>query len=184
MRPFGHLLLWIGFLSAAFVSVCRLEDADNKWSTISWSWYAGSMVVGILGVVLLRLADRQIHADDTQTAAEYSVIQTSLAKLVATVGRLSNNRQHVPSEVLRCIDDECAPTFAEFAEARQALIKRFGLQVYADVMTEFASAERYVNRSWSAAADGYVDEVAASLDKADRYLQNAQRLLLAAEGGA
>ena len=50
-------------------------------------------------------------------------------------------------------------------------------------MTEFAAAERYVNRSWSAAADGYVDEVAASLDKADQHLKNAQELLRAAEEG-
>jgi hypothetical protein len=184
MRQFGHFLLWIGFLSAAFWSVCRLEDADEKWSTIPWGWYAGSVVVGIVGIALLRLADRQIHGDHAQTEAEFSVIQESLAELAATVGRLASIRQHVPSEVLRCIDDDCAPKFAEFAEARQSLIKRFGLQVYADVMTEFASAERYVNRSWSAAADGYVDEVAASLDKANRYLQNAQRLLLAAERGA
>ena len=184
MRPCGHLLLWIGFLSAAFWSVFRMEVADNKWSTIPWGWYFGSVVIGVIGIVLLRRADRQVHADHTQTEAEYSVIQQSLAVLVATVGKLSSNRQHIPSEVLRCIDEECAPTFAEFADARRALIKRFGLQEYADVMTEFAAAERYVNRSWSAAADGYVDEVAVSLDKADRHLQNAQKLLLAAEGEA
>ncbi len=181
MRSSGHFLLWIGFLSATFWSVLRLEDVDDKWWTIPWGWYAGSMLVGIVGIVLLRLADRQVHADHTQTDAEYAVLQRSLATLAATVGRLARGEQHVPSEVLRCLDDVCAPEFADFAEARRALIKRFGLQVYADVMTQFASAERYVNRAWSAAADGYVDEVAASLDKADRHLRHAQELLLAAD---
>ena len=181
MRLGGHFFLWMGFLLAAFWSVCRLDEADNKWSTIPWLWYASSMAIGILGIGLLRRADRQVHADHTQTEAEYSVLKQSLSKLATTIGNLSSNRQHVPSEVLRCIDDQCAPTFAEFADARQALIKRFGLQAYADVMTEFAAAERYVNRSWSAAADGYVDEIAKSLDKADQHLQNAQRLLSAAD---
>ncbi len=92
--------------------------------------------------------------------------------------------QYVPADVLRCIDDECTEPFADFADARQALVKRFGLEVYADVMTEFASAERYVNRSWSAAADGYVDEVASSLARANQHLQNTKELLVEAESRA
>jgi hypothetical protein len=181
MRPSGHVILWIGFLSAAYWSVHHLENSDDKWSTIPWTLYGASMAVGIVGIVLLRLADRRVHADHRQTDAEFSVVQRTLTALAGTVHQLSSNRQQSPSEVLRRIDLECVPKFAEFADARQALTKRFGLQEYADVMTEFAAAERYVNRSWSAAVDGYVDEVAASLDKADRHLQNAQQLLIAAE---
>ncbi len=182
MRPCGHLLLWIGFLSAAFWSVCQLENTVDKWSTIPWTYYGASMFLGIAGIVLLRLANRQIHADHQQTEAEFSVVKESLKSLVATVGALSGNSQRLPSEVLRCIDEQCAPRFAEFADSRQSLVKRFGLQEYAEVMTEFAAAERYVNRSWSAAADGYVDEVTASLNKANRHLENAQQVLTAAEG--
>jgi hypothetical protein len=184
MRWIGHLLLWAGFLSAAFASLCRLEQADSKWMTVPWTWYGLSMLVGSVGVVLLRNARRQADTDHERTDVEYSVIQRSLDTVASIVGRLSENRQHVPSEVLRCIDDQCALPLSEFADARQALVKRFGLKVYADVMTEFASAERYVNRTWSAAADGYVDEVAASLDRANYHLQNARELLLAAERGA
>jgi hypothetical protein len=33
-------------------------------------------------------------------------------------------------------------------------------------MSCFAAGERYLNRVWSASADGYVDEVNAYLDKA------------------
>ncbi|MEM7317340.1 MAG: hypothetical protein AAF497_29800, partial [Planctomycetota bacterium] len=86
-----------------------------------------------------------------------------------------------PNELLNVIDGQCSDRFSEFVEARQALVKRFSLRVYAEVMTEFASAERYVNRCWSAAADGYVDEVAASLTRASRHLAQARELLQAAE---
>ena len=58
------------------------------------------------------------------------------------------------------------------------------MKVYADVMTEFASAERLVNRTWSAAADGYVDEVATSLQLAGRHLARAKELLAVAESQA
>jgi hypothetical protein len=139
------------------------------------------MFLGIAGVVVLRQARRDDHADEAKTEAEFSVIQRSLDLLSDTVQRLSQQVEHVPSEVLHTIDDRCAEPLADFADARQALVKRFGLHVYAEVMTEFASAERYINRSWSAAADGYVDEVNTSLGRANHHLQKARELLRAAE---
>lgn len=181
MRYLGHLLLWVGFLAAAFVSVSQLEQAASKWATIPWGWYGVSMGVGIIGIALLRTANRHLDADQARTDAEYSVIQQSLARLAGIVEQLCENRHHVPSEVLRCIDDQCVEPLSDFAEARQALVKRYGLAVYAEVMTEFASAERYINRSWSAAADGYVDEVTASLNRANQHLKNAVASLRAAE---
>jgi hypothetical protein len=57
------------------------------------------------------------------------------------------------------------------------------MTVYADVMTEFAAAERYINRTWSAAADGYIDEVNASITRANQHLANARKMLAVAEQG-
>ena len=182
MRPLGQFLLWAGFLAAAYSAVCRLELTDDKWATIPWPWYAAGMMVGITGIVLLRMAKRHDHADDAKTQAEYSTVRQSLETLALVVGRLSDQTEHQPSALLRCIDDECAEPFSDFADSRSSLVKKFGMKVYADVMTEFASAERYVNRSWSAAADGYVDEVKASLVRANLHLQKAKELLSAAEG--
>lgn len=184
MRLLGHLVLWVGFLAAAFFSVSRMEQTDNKWATIPWVWYAVSMAVGIVGIVLLRAATRQAEDDHEKTDAEYSVVRQSLTRVSEIVDRLSNQSHYDPADVLRRIDDECTEPFDEFAEARHALVKRFGLQVYADAMTEFAAAERYVNRSWSAAADGYVEEVAASLQRANQHLQNTNRVLAEAESQA
>ena len=55
---------------------------------------------------------------------------------------------------------------------------RFVYETFSD-----RSIERsYVNRSWSAAADGYIDEVSASLDRAREHVLHAQRLVQSAEG--
>ncbi len=183
MRPLGHTLLWAGFLAAAFSSVYRLEQSGERWATIPWIWYGVSMAVGILGIVLLRKAQDHDHADEAKTDAEFSVVKESLALLTSAVDGLCKLESN-PSEVLHRIDNQCAEPFANFVEARQALVKRFGLTVYADVMTEFAAAERYVNRSWSAAADGYVDEIVASLGRAKQHLKNAGDLVSAAEKSA
>lgn len=177
IRIVGNVLLWVGFLSASFWSVSRLEVAEAKWSTIPWHWYGLSMLVGIAGAALLQIARRQSRTDESRTVAEFSVLQQSLQQLHEIVGQLAAAESRRPEEVLRIIDQQCTKPFHEFAEARMALARRFGLPKYAEIMTQFASAERYVNRSWSAAADGYVDEVDAALRRATQHLQEAQRLL-------
>jgi hypothetical protein len=181
MRTLGHVLMWGGFLAAAFVSLSQLEVADDKWSTIPWGQYFGAMAVGVTGVFLLRTTRKQMEADDETHEAEYSVLRLRLQEIEATIERMAEQSKHDPAEVLHQIDEQCAERLSDFAEARQTLVRRFGLNVYADVMTEFASAERYINRCWSAAADGYVDEIRACLNRARSHLNKTSNLIAAAE---
>ena len=44
-------------------------------------------------------------------------------------------------------------------------------------MSEFAAGERYMNRAWSASADGYVEEAASCIDQATSNLHAAQEAL-------
>lgn len=60
------------------------------------------------------------------------------------------------------------------------MVHLFGLQVYADVMSAFATGERYVNRVWSASADGYRTEAITYLNKAAGQFRDASRQLSAA----
>ena len=76
-------------------------------------------------------------------------------------------------------------SIADFVEARTALIHTYSMQHYADLMTDFAIAERYVNRAWCASADGYIDEVASSLDLAlEKFTAVNDRLEALAAGRA
>ena len=50
-------------------------------------------------------------------------------------------------------------------------------------MSSFAAGERYINRVWSASADGYIEEAATYLKKAGAMFVDAQtQLSRAAEG--
>jgi len=49
------------------------------------------------------------------------------------------------------------------------------MQNYADVMSNFAAGERYINRVWSASTDGYVDEVRSYLERARAQFSEAQQ---------
>ncbi|MGB5626604.1 MAG: hypothetical protein WBM61_12775, partial [Woeseiaceae bacterium] len=58
------------------------------------------------------------------------------------------------------------------------------LQTYADIMSSFAAGERYINRVWSASADGYDEEATAYLKKAAAQFVEAEELLTNAAQGA
>ena len=62
------------------------------------------------------------------------------------------------------------------------MVHLFGLQTYADIMSSFAAGERYINRVWSASADGYEGEAATYLEKAAQQFADAQRQLQEAQG--
>jgi hypothetical protein len=55
------------------------------------------------------------------------------------------------------------------------MIHVFGMQNYADVMSNFAAGERYINRVWSASTDGYADEVILYLERARDQFNEAHQ---------
>jgi hypothetical protein len=150
----------------------------ERWWTIPWWHYAASMVVGIAGVVILRRARRSHHVTDDHAAAQLSELRGSLDRVAANVERARKEfPKWSPPQLVRFLDENCATDFALFADSREVLARRFGLNAFAEVMTQFASGERFVNRAWSAAADGYVEEAANNLDRASQHLAHAQQLI-------
>ncbi len=170
----GQGLLWSGFLAGAFFSVLRLEIEASPWQTIPWLPYALSTAVGFAGVVALRAVKTK---ERNASAASAEGLDTVLGHLRIAHERVADLKAELDDltceEVVEYIDLECSPALTDFADAREVISNRLGMAVYAAVMTEFASGERYVNRAWSAAADGYVDEVAKSVGYATDFLAAA-----------
>jgi hypothetical protein len=48
---------------------------------------------------------------------------------------------------------------------------------YAELMDRFAAGERQINRAWSAAADGYLDEATRCLSNVPAMLAEAEQKL-------
>ncbi|MBD3160835.1 MAG: hypothetical protein GF346_01675 [Candidatus Eisenbacteria bacterium] len=171
MRPLGHALLWIGFVVAAFVTT-RQADA------IAWGWYGAAASIGVVGVALLRGTARRAAADAETVRENIGVLETSTRKLVDRIAAMNRERAEVfVYDVHGRIDAEMRAELAAFAEARESMIPAIGLQQYAEVMDRFARAERFVNRAWSASADGYVDEVWSCMESAEESMREADRLL-------
>lgn len=174
MAIFGQILLWIGFLGGSLACVFRLENQDEKWSTIPWGLYAAGAAVGIVGIVLIRVDKSKRSQASADSEGDFETIRDCLQTVARRIAELNERLSEMTCEdVLAYIDEQCVPHCADFADGRQVLVSRFGTSAFAAVMTEFASGERYMNRAWSASADGYVDEVEKSLRYSQTFFEAA-----------
>lgn len=174
---FGQVFLWAGFLSGSLATVFNLEKTQ-PWSTINWTWYLISALVCVLGIVAIRISKRADGIKSEQSQANYSTLAINIDLVITNLQQLKKSQAEMrPSEMVTFIDDQLADGLREFADAREAIIPQQGLHHYADIMTQFAAGERAINRAWSAAADGYVDEVEICLERANTFFQNARQML-------
>jgi len=156
----------------------RTERLTNLWPTIAWPPYAGAVVMGLVGVVMLRLSKKRATADPAGQHVGLEQLRRSLANLVVEVQALTDGLPTMsPEAVVSWIDDRCVVHCNDFAENRDLMKERFGLAVFGEIMSEFASGERFLNRVWSAAADGYMEEAYRSVKTSLAFFQAAERLL-------
>ena len=176
-RRLGFVLMYAGFFAAAFFGVRRSDAAGLEWQTIEWPWYILCFAFAVLGVVIVRMtavsAETQTHKID----ADMTVLDDSLTKLLQRIAEINARKDTVGVyDMHGIIDRDLTDPLANFVDARESMIPRFGLQPYADVMSKFALCERNINRAWSASADGYIDEAWSSLQRAESLMQEARDL--------
>jgi hypothetical protein len=170
MKALGLLLIAVGFVAGAFYSIQSVE-------TVPWTHWGIALAVGIVGIVLARLSAKSAATSGERLTADIAAIETSLANLVEKAEALNADKAKMdPYDVRHRIDDDFMDDLNTFVQARKSLTHRYGVQAYADLMSHFATAERYLNRTWSASADGYVDEVHLSLDQAEKEFRVAQEI--------
>ena len=171
MRMTGIVMMWVGFLAAAFVAMRQL-------GTVAWVPFALCAAVGVFGVVLIRRSDLVGKTDTVKVSADLATLESRLATANEQLGALIARKTEVDVyDVRHVIDDRLAEPLDEFAEARESMIHGLGMEHYAMIMDRFARGERFVHRAWSASADGYVDEVWKSLDTASENLRIADDAL-------
>ena len=177
-RVVGHVLLWLGFLAGAFVAVRSVEVEAAPWSTISWPAYGLAIFVATAGVVVLRATKTAVGVALAEEAKAIDQLEAILARLQSTVEQWSSQSDEINVyEFHGMIDETLAEDLGQFADLRETMIPEFGLDHYARIMTEFALAERTLNRTWSASADGYIDEVRTCLARAAAHLTTARKRL-------
>ena len=159
MRSIGLVLITIGSLAGALVAV--LDPA-----AIRWAWFVPCLVVGVIGVTLVQIGMRQHAMDATRLESNTQILGESLQKIVAALAQLDDTKEQVDTYSLPdLIDHTFREDIGHFVDARESIVHIWGMQSYADIMNHFAAGERYLNRVWSCAADGYIDEAHAYISR-------------------
>ncbi len=160
MKLLGFLLVTVGFIGAALAAVVDRE-------AIEWLWYVPALAAGIAGVAMIRVDMARHSKTEHHVAANIETVETSLANVAANIKTLNADKHSINTyDVRHKIDELFVDDLEKFVDARESIAHRYGLIAYGEVMTDFAAAERYLNRVWSASADGYIDEVNEYLEKA------------------
>jgi len=169
MKTAALIMVALSFLAGAFLSSLDPEK-------VNWAYMIPALLLGVAGLWLHRkAAHREIHAGQ-RLAGNIEVLATSLANIARNLDALCARGDDLPVYEARFeIDRLFREDLSRFAEARESMIHVFGMQNYADVMSNFAAGERYINRVWSASTDGYVDEVRMYLERAREQFREARQ---------
>ena len=173
MKNFGFLLLACGFLAGAYSTSLDVQAVD-------WTLFVAAALAATAGLVIVK-RQKSAHArSDSVLELNRGELRESIANVVKDLGQIVNDETATGAKLREAIDLRLRNDLRRFADARESMVHLFGLQTYADIMSSFAAGERYINRVWSASADGYDEEATAYLHKAEKQFAEAQEQLLAA----
>lgn len=175
-------------------SLATLRDADVKYVTVAefsfatWDTrFMALFMVSAIGLasggIMLRVeAKRRLkRTEDDGTAAQSP--ESTIGALAEAVQQLRKDLPELADEsarlhtIIERLNEAQRTHVANFIDAREKLIGKYGLGRFAMIMDRFAAAERQINRAWSAAADGVYAEAETCLaTAADRLDETAKTL--------
>lgn len=173
MKKLAHIMIAAGFLGAAFATSFDAQHVD-------WTLFAIAALVSAAGVILAKRLDSADARSESVLTTNRAELNESIANVVNDLTQMTDGASAQGPQLRDWIDDKLRPDLRRFAEARQSMVHLFGLQTYADIMSNFAAGERYINRVWSSSADGYDSEAEQYLGRAAEQFRIAQSQLAAA----
>ncbi|MGD8500237.1 MAG: hypothetical protein PVJ86_06290 [Phycisphaerales bacterium] len=171
MKLVGFLMVTVGFIAAALATVVD-ENA------VRWLWYIPALGVGAAGVAAIRIDNVRHIKTEHHVASRIETVESSLERIAANINKLNADKHSIDTYDMRHrLDELFVDDLDMFVDARESIAHRYGLATYGEVMSCFAAGERYLNRVWSASADGYVDEVNSYLDKAQaQFVESLEKI--------
>jgi hypothetical protein len=175
MKNLGYLLVAIGFLGGAFATSLDVQN-------VNWMIFTSTAAAAVVGLVIYKMQVGALARSEEVLKTNRVELRESIANVVDDLQELNKDNLTRGAVLRDRIDLKLREDLRRFADARQSMVHLFGLQTYADIMSHFAAGERYINRVWSASADGYDEEADAYLKKAAVQFDEAkQRLLTVAD---
>ena len=173
MKKIAYLLLVAGFLFGAYATALDAKKVD-------WNLFAFAAVAAIVGVIIAKRRDRADARSGSVLETNRNELNESISNIVRDLAEMIDGATASGDQLRDWIDDTLRADLRRFVDARQSMVHLFGLQTYADIMSNFAAGERYINRVWSASADGYDGEAERYLGRAAEVFREAQSQLATA----
>ncbi|KAA3609763.1 MAG: hypothetical protein D8M58_09045 [Calditrichaeota bacterium] len=167
MKNLGYLLITIGFIAASYITVIDVLE-------VNWMYFGSMILISVVGIFMVRSTEKQETFHEETLTTNMKTIEDSLELIVKDVKRIrSEINEENPQEVHHKIDEELPGHLEAFVDSRKTIGHVHGLEKYANVMNYFATAERYLNRVWSASTDGYIDEIKMYIVKSEEQFELA-----------
>ncbi|MBN2292806.1 MAG: hypothetical protein JXM70_10295 [Pirellulales bacterium] len=172
--------LFVLGLMLAVTGAAKVPSPDLVWAGQTWPdtvpLFAAGLALCVVGLVGWRVGLR--HED--ATGALSSLGPEGMMQIIIDCRRATeqlrdeiDRRQNMVPELIRDKVDSISVTYFEpFVENRFILIEHYGMRHGAELLLQFALTERYINRVWSATADGCPEEARASLETAVAALKD------------
>ncbi len=167
MKKIAYLLLVAGFLVGAYATALHVDEVE-------WLLFAAAAAAAVAGVVLAKRADHALATAGDVLETNRNELNESLANIVRDLREMTEGEMAQGEQLRDWIDQKLRPDLRRFVEARGSMVHLYSLQTYADIMSEFAAGERYINRVWSASADGYREEAESYLLRAAQQFADAR----------
>ena len=180
MNIAGPLLFFVGILVAISGSAkMPAEGADFPDTT---GIFIAGAVVAILGTILWRKAVARKASEALQESNETDAI----GLLKNAIGPCRALREDIstltPNAICDRIDQLLNEYILPFADNRQQVLNRLGMNEGAELLVTIAYGERMLNRTWSAASDGYPQEALAVYPDAVDAFEEAIQILERQQG--
>ena len=167
MKKLGYVFVFVGFVAASLVSVTDVLQ-------VNWVLFSVFLIISIIGIFLIRGSERKVTMREETLSTNMKTIEESLVRIVDDVKLIrSEIDPKKPQDVHQRIDEKLPDHLETFIESRKTIGHVHGLQAYGHVMNYFAAAERYLNRVWSASADGYIDEITEYMERSEQQFEEA-----------
>lgn len=174
MKTLGPLLFALG-VGVAISAGAKLPEDGATWPT-TLPIFVVALAIGVAGVVMWHLQVRA-HAstqDAQRTTSALSYLEGFAVPARELSGRITGlSAEQICAEVDRLLLEYIHP----FAEGRQQVIRQLGMEKGAELLICVAYGERMLNRTWTAAADGHLEEALSSYPEALEAFDEAARLV-------
>lgn len=148
----------------AVIGAAKLPSEGASFPN-TWPWAIVGAAIAAVGIWRWRSALRRGVSLAVDEKGEPKVhplqlieqLQKPLRELAHKANTL--NAKQLESEIDRLLENYVSPV----SEQRSMLIAEMGVAKAADVLIKFSATERSLNRAWSAAGDGHLDEAVSTL---------------------